>query len=155
MDYYCGTCATNLENKSPPPSSSKRSSDKGDEGQDDGDDGDKGEDNGKDDSSISELWCQICRKRFSYKRRFDAHMLIHKVDTSLNYNCKHCENTYESKADLTAHLKSLEENKKFQCSVCDKWFRLKNHLEYHMGTHKSDQGEFTCVICKKLVKNLI
>ena len=62
------------------------------------------------------------------------------------------QNANEEETPLYVNGKSVvrgsDTNRRFICSLCDKAFALKQHLEYHMVIHTGDKP-FICGICRK------
>lgn len=57
---------------------------------------------------------------------------------SIIWTCPACSKNYKHRQSLQNHRKfECGVEKKFQCHICEKWFRYKGGLNCHLGTvHK-------------------
>ena len=92
--------------------------------------------------------CGECQKVFRSQANLNKHSLIHKEDR-ITFHCpmEMCARWFYFKTNLTQHLKSFHEGKKYLCSQADcsaKFFskqRLQNHVERCHGTNpRPDSG---------------
>ena len=108
--------------------------------------------------------CNICAKVYTDKHCLERHIKIEheKVEIKKPFICDKCDNCFETKGGLAAHMKTHEEKmpcpecgerirnlkahmravhtpdelKKFQCQDCGRGFNDKNKLEIHrMNIH--------------------
>ncbi|KAG6465789.1 hypothetical protein O3G_MSEX015392 [Manduca sexta] len=125
-------------------------------------------------SGIREFECDICFKRFSQKITMQTHRLTHMNP----FTCHSCEQSFESKADLTTHKDSGECSKSkvikvkeelmktikqevttnlgkllgYACSLCKKMFSMESALEQHVETtHIVDPTELLCSECGEVL----
>ena len=68
------------------------------------------------------------------------------------YSCDKCSNLFNTKSDLTEHLKVHTLLKKKQCNVCGTMFHSKDDVKQHMKTHISDIS-FPCKYCEQKFKD--
>ena len=99
------------------------------------------------DSDIShKKFCDFCEK---YVCELDRHMSeIHSKEQ--NFTCHICGNSLSNKQNLRNHvfLVHTDNNKKFQCSTCKKWFSSKNRLKFHHSiVHEGKK--VNCKVCGK------
>ena len=62
------------------------------------------------------------------------------------YQCKICSKSFKRKDHLTTHMMTHTGDKPYKCSICDKSFAHKSNLKNHQTTH-SDEKRFKCEIC--------
>ena len=86
--------------------------------------------------------CEICDKKFSNKALLKKHSLIHK-ETRDTFHCpfEFCPRWFYFKNNLTQHIRSFHEGKKYLCSQsgCTNKFTSKQKLLEHLNTvHQAD-----------------
>ncbi|XP_064637066.1 transcription factor IIIA-like isoform X2 [Lineus longissimus] len=85
----------------------------------------------------SEHVCPTCHKSFPHRRILVRHMVIHE-ETRTVFVCpkEDCTRVYYEKRNLTAHLKSYHDGKRFSCSYegCGRSYVSKNMLD-HANVH--------------------
>ncbi|XP_053688280.1 zinc finger protein 37 homolog [Sabethes cyaneus] len=99
----------------------------------------------------SESVCHICFKRFISKASFKVHVKNHFAER--RYNCSMCTKAFLQKSDLTIHIRSHTDERPFACTVagCDKKFRTSSHRRDHMSTHAQEK-KYQCDVCQKYFK---
>ncbi|XP_055529527.1 zinc finger protein 624-like [Wyeomyia smithii] len=99
----------------------------------------------------SESVCHICFKRFISKASFKVHVKNHFAER--RYNCSMCPKAFLQKSDLTIHIRSHTDERPFSCTVagCDKKFRTSSHRRDHMSTHAQEK-KYQCDVCQKYFK---
>ena len=81
--------------------------------------------------SIKQLLCTICNKSFKQKQQLKIHSKVH------NNKCTECGLNFNHKPDLHVHIKTHKTEKPFQCSICDKEFKLMKNLKQHENIHNN------------------
>ena len=94
--------------------------------------------------------CEHCWKRFPFPSDRDTHMISHRKIKM--HHCVHptCNKSYFWKGDLAAHAK-VHKKIIFKCSMCKYSTNDKRNLTSHMRTH-SDLKRYICSSCLKLFK---
>ena len=68
------------------------------------------------------------------------------VDPTLRYICDFCDRVFKHKKNMQSHINQVhEQNKSFQCSICNKEYTDKNSLKRHTKSH-TGQG-YECWEC--------
>ena len=80
------------------------------------------------------LSCHICEKVFMRKETLAKHMKRH---TSAFF-CKSCTQGFNDKASYEDHVQKRHEMIRFSCPICDKLFRQKRSLHYHILLHTGE-----------------
>ncbi|GLH12354.1 Chorion transcription factor Cf2, partial [Gryllus bimaculatus] len=75
-----------------------------------------------------------------------SHMGIHPSGKKIQ--CSICEKGFSGKRHLEMHMRVHTGEKPFQCSICQRRFSQKGSLDRHMSTH-TDEKPFQCSICEK------
>lgn len=85
-----------------------------------------------------DIKCQLCVYCTDNKHHFREHLLRHqKYDQRLNSNpelvkCIKCPALLKNDRSLKIHEKHVHSSTKFQCEVCDKYFKTKQILKNHV-----------------------
>ena len=92
--------------------------------------------------------CGICGKKFAYKENLKVH--IDAVHMVRKYSCQYCDKTYSRLQTLKGHIKVYHEGLHFKCSKpnCNESFQRKNQLKAHMMSHQG-KYLFICSTCSK------
>jgi uncharacterized Zn-finger protein len=92
---------------------------------------------------------KACNKGFITKALLESHLKTHeKIDNEdKKFECDICNKKFVSKSYLKVHKKIHNNEKNFVC-FCGKMFLQKNDLETHSRTH-TGQREFICEFCGK------
>lgn len=96
------------------------------------------------------LECEICGKRFTYRRSFKQHRIDHKLQNDC-IECRVCGKMLKPSAmDYHMNYKHSEE-RKFQCLVCGRRFKSPGAMKHHVVTQHKDDEEFQyeCRECGK------
>ena len=90
--------------------------------------------------------CNICGKQFERRRKWclDQHMLTH--EENKRFQCHICEKWFRSSGYLTQHMKACSGLKEEECAFCGKRFAKKSVLLNHERLHTGDKP-FQCRIC--------
>eukprot|EP00703_Trepomonas_sp_PC1_P002668 JAP93938.1 Zinc finger, C2H2 type domain-containing protein [Trepomonas sp. PC1] len=109
--------------------------------------------------------CEFCGRGFNSQGGYQEHVSTHSNTMNYNtdvYTCNHCEKQFVNKLDYENHdckptYQSYNYPKQdyyssshgaYQCSVCNKSFNQRYHLQTHMASHTGNKP-FTCVVCQK------
>ena len=128
------------------------------------------------------LKCSHCDRSFGTRRELTRHILFHnntvmcevcsqhkktKHDKTFRYNCtyRNCDNMYNNKANLMAHMNSHMNVKPYCCMTCDKSFSGRSGMKYHqvhcdksfsgrsgMKYHQVHCGQDKTIICTQCNK---
>ncbi|XP_063697479.1 zinc finger protein 99-like [Culicoides brevitarsis] len=103
-------------------------------------------------NDVKNFSCSNCDKMFKTKRCLLNHNYKMHTPTELKkkYSCDHCEYTSFNKFSYKQHLGRHmdDEEKQFQCSVCQKTFVSIYRLKDHEVTHLEER-KFRCLFCEK------
>ncbi|XP_068626116.1 RE1-silencing transcription factor-like [Battus philenor] len=83
---------------------------------------------------IYEYYCLQCSYRTTEKVEYQKHMLSH---STVILACPKCEYTTSSKTQYTRHKKRHQEERRFQCHLCQYRARHRMSLVYHLKCHES------------------
>lgn len=89
------------------------------------------------------LECEYCQKRFNSKSDLTIHIRIHTKERP--YICPHCGNSFKTSSQLSNHEKS-HSDPEYHCSICSKSFHLKHKLTAHLKLHLNTM-EYKCPFC--------
>lgn len=86
--------------------------------------------------------CDLCHKKFFSKMNLRQHFKIHQPkDDRIVYQChfENCPKFYFENRNLTAHIRSKHEGKKFVCDIsgCGRALATKQKLEQHKKLHRA------------------
>ncbi|GIY85038.1 hypothetical protein CDAR_524111 [Caerostris darwini] len=89
--------------------------------------------------------CSVCNYTTDRSNNLKKHFLIHTGQPNLKTNtrmrgskihvCSECSYATVRKADLWKHMVVHSGFRPFQCQMCLKSFKRKDHLELHLRTH--------------------
>lgn len=91
--------------------------------------------------------CDLCPRKFILKAQLVIHM--HNHDTSQQYNCNVCNETFSTELQLKGHIRAVHTS--FLCSECGKTFKNNSLLTSHQKVHNSDRP-FVCSKCPSRFK---
>lgn len=95
--------------------------------------------------------CMICSASYSSMPYLRRHMVKHTGERSVKtYECTYpaCEKTYSSKINLAEHL-AVHEEKKFDCSLCDRTYLNSGSLRRHVDHFHNNIRNYICPVCEK------
>ena len=109
--------------------------------------------------------CDKCLRSFKLKDTLVKHALRHLdpnfdketvkkqaiLCTELHRNAQ-CEEVFETQKELEDHVKWVHVKvQPFQCSICEKKFRVKADMTLHVGLVHEGKKRKTCTDCGKLI----
>lgn len=99
-----------------------------------------------DKSLVKKIECSKCDSRFYYPSELKAHMRFH-VDVKA-YQCTQCNKAFKLKEWLDNHVSRVHERTgdMVKCTECDKTFTHKSGLQKHMKYHKFGK-QYHCMFC--------
>lgn len=89
--------------------------------------------------------CRICFKTFKDRNSRVNHEYRHKT-SSQTFQCTHCEKNFKTKTGLQYHLPQHTGDYKYNCSFCKKGFMNEKIMEEHIGSHTKEL-KYICDIC--------
>src|SRR6218665_176772 len=96
--------------------------------------------------------CNKCNKSFKFKSDLGRHIAYHnKVERGEGIVCNICKSLYVNRHVLKQHMMIHTGEKPFKCTLCDKQFRLKTNLRYHVDNHNGKKRHLKelCTLCGK------
>ncbi|CAK1601682.1 unnamed protein product [Parnassius mnemosyne] len=94
--------------------------------------------------------CQLCKKNFSFRERFEAHKLEHEGKEAPIY-CAPCDKTFMTWSGLWRHNESEHTRVSLgslKCRICGKTSKNKHTLRMHEKSH-AKRSPCVCDICGK------
>ncbi len=91
------------------------------------------------------FWCDLCKKGYSQKGNYKAHMAKHE---GITFPCMKCDKRFKTEISLKYHQSEHTGVYLYTCSYCRKGYNLKVDFEEHVNRHKGVY--FGCSICKKI-----
>lgn len=76
--------------------------------------------------------CKVCKALFILKERYEFHMELHESGDFEVLKCSKCNKVFETETVLWDHHQT--EHKRFACVGCERIFRRKASLDYHLKT---------------------
>ena len=101
-------------------------------------------------AKVHKYSCVICGNKFPYKYSLSAHMI--KEHGEPRHTCQQCQKEFNSRGNLTQHLKSCQVvEKHFRCATCAKSFKTGDSLRQHNKyKHRADLPEKQCQYCGRI-----
>ncbi|CAB3240210.1 unnamed protein product [Arctia plantaginis] len=94
--------------------------------------------------------CELCRKKFNYRERFEAHKLEHEGKI-VSIHCSPCNKTFMTWSSLKRHNENehtLVNLESLKCRTCGKIFKSRQTLKMHEKTH-GERRLSVCDVCGK------
>ena len=92
--------------------------------------------------------CNICGLGFVFARRLERHIIDHGTGiTGSAYKCQLCSEQFETVIALESHVSEVHSiaRPKYQCTECNRLFRVESQLKLHMRIHTANA--ITCTVC--------
>ncbi|KAI8898715.1 hypothetical protein BC833DRAFT_538868 [Globomyces pollinis-pini] len=129
----------------------------------------------KDKSNHKPFVCLVCDKHFNTTQQLKTHSVVH--STERPFECEFCSQTFKRKHHLTdhiilhttpsekcpicfkdvkllkKHMKAHEDERPYQCTICKKQFKRKEHLKDHSIIHENITEFYNCSICNQKFKH--
>lgn len=108
--------------------------------------------------------CEICQSIFVLKSKLINHMATkHSAAATtetkaiknepkkpiVEYKCDYCTKTFFRRKTLVRHLKSHDQFRPSQCTLCDRTFSLGVQLAEHMAVKHTISKQHVCTVCQK------
>ena len=96
--------------------------------------------------------CKTCHGEFEGVRELKRHVMeIH--EGIKFFKCPFCSSKIMTKSALNLHIKSVHEEKKYQCVVCTDKFAQKHYWKYHIeftckGKRRNEGKKLQCPFCE-------
>ena len=95
-----------------------------------------------------EFGCETCGRLFESQTKFDFHFTRMHKDRVVSFECTKCEKTFRLKLQLKRHLmKDHGEHTDLDCSQCDKTFPYMRDLRIHVSSVHKIERPFKCSSC--------
>jgi len=93
-------------------------------------------------SEVRKYKCAICPYAAKQLPALKTHAnLIHNPNPVMS-QCSACGELFKTAWGLKQHVKGIHENvRSYPCTLCDKAFKKKTHLHYHVKTHDNPHGK--------------
>ena len=99
-----------------------------------------------------EFICTTCGKKFKTKYKLAYHTKLHEPPT---LPCPFCDKLFETDHKRKKHIKSIhveDDQKLYQCNICNKGFPFFPSYESHMNSHKNIRP-YSCHLCDNAYQN--
>eukprot|EP00092_Neocalanus_flemingeri_P022614 GFUD01024527.1.p1 GENE.GFUD01024527.1~~GFUD01024527.1.p1 ORF type:complete len:532 (-),score=99.80 GFUD01024527.1:240-1835(-) len=98
---------------------------------------------------LGEYLCQLCGEKFNLKQQLKNH--TDKVHAKADGICQFCSKSFKN---VSSHIKDVHMKEECICPHCAKTFHNKKHLNGHIATVHSGEGQTRiCPVCSKQFKN--
>ena len=79
-----------------------------------------------------EYECEVCSSVFYSLSKLNCHRKVHDQN---QVPCDLCGTIFNTKLNLSNHIKRVHEGRKFKCDICENIFNTKAHLTAHLNCH--------------------
>ncbi len=107
-------------------------------------------------ATVNQFECQYCRKTLKAKNTLLRHIRLVHIGTR-GHQCPKCPSKFKSADNLRSHMSAFHQTgqqKRFQCSQCDKTFSRHYGLKVHMSVHSSKR-DYSCSHCSQYFKTAL
>lgn len=80
--------------------------------------------------------CYICDKSFENFQKLNGHLMIHKRNFAKAFQCKYCDQKFNMKSRMIAHMSKHTGVKPFQCLACEERFATLTKLQSHRKSNR-------------------
>lgn len=102
--------------------------------------------------------CLICDRKFRRSNNLKVHMeAVHPIDENGEAQsapppkkCPHCNKLFSHGGNFKTHIRIHQGIRAFPCTICDKAFKLAQHLKSHIKLVHSGEKSIQCTICGRL-----
>lgn len=94
--------------------------------------------------------CYICYKPFENFQKLNGHLMIHKRNFAKAFQCEYCDQKFNVKSRMMAHMSKHTGVKSFQCFACDERFATLTKLQSHRKSNRE-----TCWLVRYEVRFLV
>lgn len=99
---------------------------------------------------LSRSTCQHCLKTFKYQSSMVMHLKMAHEELMKVFQCKDCNQSFESFESLLDHVISKHEETPLKCHLCPEHFLGQKGLNYHINTHAKG---VQCLVCDMELTN--
>ena len=89
--------------------------------------------------------CEYCDEKFYLEADVRSHILSRCGPLLM---CSQCPATMKGKYNLANHMQVHSDQKKYECEVCGKKFRVSQYLKSHLAMHSTERNH-PCSVCGK------
>ena len=100
----------------------------------------------------SDHQCDKCEMTFNTVKRLERH-IKHVHDKIKEFICDTCGKAFQSRGNLTLHIRIHTDEKQHECHLCGKKFLRPHHLLGHVEKTHNGLRQFPCPHCDKKYKN--
>ena len=100
--------------------------------------------------------CNLCDKVFARKGHLNYHLKQAHEENGKSHKCNFCEKSFATPGMVKSHIDLIHgEKRNFECDKCDKDFKSRWALEYHVSnSHRMLEMNYaSCKVCEKKFKN--
>lgn len=91
--------------------------------------------------NVPRFVCDICDKSFTRKPNIKQHMNSHLTNGENTFRCHYpnCPKFYNVKRNLSSHIRSKHEGKRWICDLCSRQLSTLQKLKQHISAHLDSQ----------------